>query len=187
MYDVGYYWAVGELEEALRERRRIEKGKGREIIFSKIELDEQEVVVTGAQPLERTPTSFDNPVWSVAEDNGSGDACSSQAGAAGCGCSRPSTEPVPSTSCCRPTDPSTSSSCYQSTPSVPHPTSLPPSSSGEAHSTASLRSYTLPSDKSISDYLLFYIGDGDGLAIRNLLVTHSQNTVRFSIGLVSPF
>lgn len=188
MYDVGYYWAVGELEAALKERRRIEKGKGREVIVSKIELDEQEHDVGAedgaSQPVAGSSAAAKDSLSPVSDDKTAGAACSSTP--AGCACGdQAAAEPSPS--CCGSVGPSPGTSCCRTTTSVPHPATLPPSSSGESHKTASLRSYTLPADKSISDYIIFYIGDGDGLAIRNLLVTHSQNQVRpFAAAMCSP-
>jgi len=185
MYDVGYYWAVGELEEALKEKRRLEKGKGREIIFSRIELDEQEVPLGGgAKSIKIKKSENSSPpevsLWPVSQEKpGESSTPTPTERPHTCTCDKPKGGP----SCSGSVDLATTPTCSRVTSrapsdSVPHPTSLPPSSSGVSHKTTSLRSYSLPSDKTISDYLIFYIGDGDSLQIRNILVTHSRNQVR---------
>lgn len=187
MYDVGYYWAVGELEAALKERRRLEKGKGREVIFSKIELDEQEVPVeVGAEAIKIKKSDATSApevaLWPVTKEKAGESSTTTTTPTARphtCTCDKPKGGP----SCSGSVDLASTPTCTRVTSlatanPTPHPTSLPPSSSGESHKTTSLRSYSLPSDKTISDYLLFYIGDGDSLQIRNILVTHSRNQVR---------
>ncbi|KAL7415443.1 putative diphthamide synthesis protein-domain-containing protein [Mrakia frigida] len=186
MYDVGYYWAVGELEAALKERRRLEKGKGREVIFSKIELDEQEVPVeVGAEAIKIKKSDATSApevaLWPVTKEKAGESSTTTTTPTARphtCTCDKPKGGP----SCSGSVDLASTPTCTRVTSlatanPTPHPTSLPPSSSGESHKTTSLRSYSLPSDKTISDYLLFYIGDGDSLQIRNILVTHSRNQV----------
>ena len=188
MYDVGYYWAVGELEAALKERRRLEKGKGREVIFSRIELEEQEVPVGGrAESIKIKKSESSSPpevsLWPVSQEKpGESSTTKATEKPHTCTCDKPKGGP----GCSGSVDLATTPTCTRVTSlatsgPVPHPTSLPPSSSGESHKTTSLRSYSLPSDKTISDYLIFYIGDGDSLQIRNILVTHSRNQVRPSL------
>ena len=62
------------------------------------------------------------------------------------------------------------SSCCSARPSPP--------AAAASTSRSSLRSYSLPPNTKLEEFVLFFIGREESLHLRNLLVTHSKNVVR---------
>lgn len=174
MYDVGYHWALNEIRAELEKRRRV-KGKGREVIFSEIELEDQD-----AWSKERStdsdsgsrPTPSDNtPALALSDPLCPPSTCCSSSTTASSACCSSST-PAPSTPCCQPTASSCPPPLTLDTPLVSQTSTLSPN-----ERSASLRSYSLPEGTRVEDYVIFYIGLGESIPMRNLLVTHSRNAV----------
>jgi diphthamide biosynthesis protein 2 len=187
MYDVGYYWALEGMEEEVGRRRSSEeKGKGREVIFSRIELDEQEGKSSEGSSEEAGREVARESAYCSADPSSTSSGCCGGAATT----SSSNAESKPPSSCCSSSSPNqpsiASTSCCQSQSTAPssplplpqsNPSPSDPLSSTLPSKTASLRSYSLLPATSISDYAIFYIGEPDSLQIRNILVTHSRNAI----------
>lgn len=183
VHEVGYDWAMVDLE---REVRALEKGtrRGGRTVFSRINLEDQDVKEDEIVRQRLETSRIDGPELVAA----SGGCCST----------RETIEPSSTSSCCggntsSPLDPSSSSSncCQQPDANSNQSSSCcssslpprPPLQELTATTSSSLRSYHLPEGTTIEDFTVFFIGPEESLGLRNLLVTHSKNAVRPSSSL----
>lgn len=188
VHEVGYEHAAAELERVVRQ---LVKGKGREVLFSHIRLDEQDgadevdgaaaalgkldVAGAGEARCQTAPSdrlAADQP--SPSQGSCCGDPASSL-GPPSSVCCQPASSPLdpPSSSCCSPSTTAAPSACCSTRVARPDPPV------GQTSTTStSLRSYALPPGAKLEDIVVFFIGREESLQLRNLLVTHSRNTVR---------
>lgn len=188
VHEVGYEHAAAELERVVRQ---LVKGKGREVLFSYIRLDEQDgadevdgaaaalgkldVAGAGEARCQTAPSdglAADQP--SPSQGSCCGDPASSL-GPPSSVCCQPASSPLdpPSSSCCSPSTTAAPSACCSTRVARPDPPV------GQTSTTStSLRSYALPPGAKLEDIVVFFIGREESLQLRNLLVTHSRNTVR---------